>query len=118
MIKLTRAEEEIMQMIWDHGEVTVTQLIENMDPKPPHSSISSIVRLLEKKGFVGHKGYGRAYLYYPLVDKSDYFKFSFRRLVSMYFEGSMNELVSFLVKENDLKLSELEEIKKQLDEKE
>ncbi len=118
MIKLTRAEEEIMQMIWDHGEITVTQLIETMNPKPPHSSISSIVRILEKKGFVGHKGHGRAYLYYPLVNKKDYFKFSFKRLVTMYFEGSMNELVSYLVKENDLTLSELEEIKKDLEKNE
>jgi len=113
--KLTKAEEEIMQMIWDMGPTTVSGLIENMDsPKPPHSSISSIVRLLEKKGFVDHKAYGRTYEYFPLVDKKDYFRFSFRKLVGSYFDGGMNELVSFLVKEDDLSIEELSELTNKL----
>ena len=114
--KLTKAEEEIMQMIWDLKEVTVTQLIDHMpEPKPPHSSVSSIVRILEKKEFVNHRQQGRSFVYYPAVAKADYSRFSIKRLVSNYFEGSMNELVSFLVKENDLSLIELEQIKKQLE---
>ncbi len=114
--KLTKAEEEIMQMIWDMNEATVSQLIDNMgEPKPPHSSVSSIVRILEKKEFVHHRQEGRSFVYFPAVAKSDYSRFSIKRLVSNYFEGSMNELVSFLVKENDLSLSELEQIKKQLE---
>lgn len=113
--KLTKAEEEIMQMIWDMGETTVSQLIDKMDePKPPHSSVSSIVRILEKKEFVNHRQAGRSFVYYPAIAKADYSRFSIKRLVSNYFEGSMNELVSFLVKENDLSLTELEEIKQQL----
>ena len=115
MQKLTKAEEEIMQMIWDQEDTTVSHLIKKMkDPKPPHSSVSSIVRILEKKGFVNHRQEGRSFVYFPIVVKSDYSRFSIRRLVSNYFEGSMNELVSFLVKENDLTLSELEQIKEQL----
>jgi len=115
MQKLTRAEEEIMQMFWDKGPSLVSALIEEMpEPKPPHSSISSIVRILEKKGFLDHKTYGKTYEYYPIISKKTYSKFSLKRLVSNYFEGSVNELVSFLVKENDLTLSELEKIKQQL----
>ncbi|NNF34165.1 MAG: BlaI/MecI/CopY family transcriptional regulator [Saprospiraceae bacterium] len=115
MQKLTKAEEEIMQMIWDMGETSVSQLIDRMDePKPPHSSVSSIVRILEKKEFVNHRQEGRSFVYFPAIAKSDYSRFSIKRLVSNYFEGSMNELVSFLVKENDLSLTELEEIKQQL----
>ena len=115
MQKLTKAEEEIMQMIWDHSDVTVSQLIEKMkEPKPPHSSVSSIVRILEKKGFVDHRPEGRSFVYFPVIGKTEYSRFSIRRLVSNYFEGSMNELVSFLVKENDLTISELEKIKEQL----
>jgi len=112
--RLTKAEEEIMQMIWDNSPCTVSQLIEKMDPKPPHSTISSFVRILEKKGFVDHKAYGRTYEYFPIVTKKEYSSFSLKNLVTNYFEGSMNELVSFLVKENDLSIQELNELMQEL----
>lgn len=118
MQKLTRAEEELMQYIWEYGPTTVSQLIERMDePHPPHSTISSIIRILEKKGFLDHKAYGRTYEYFPIVEKKVYSKFSIKKLVSNYFEGSMNELVSFLVKENDLSLTELSEMIEKLNDK-
>jgi BlaI family penicillinase repressor len=114
---LTKAEEEIMQMFWDHGPSTVSGLIERMGPpKPPHSSISSIVRILEKKDFVDHKAYGRTYEYFPAIEKESYSKFSLKRLVSNYFEGSMSELVSFLVKEDDISVDDLKELTKKLEE--
>jgi predicted transcriptional regulator len=119
MQKLTKAEEEIMQMFWDHGPSTVSELIDLMDePKPPHSSVSSIVRILEKKEFLAHEAAGRSYRYNSIVDKRDYSKFSIKKLVSNYFEGSMKELVSFLVKEEDLSLSELERIKIKIEKEE
>lgn len=108
MQKLTKAEEEIMHLVWEHGAATVSQLISGMtEPKPPHSSISSIVRILEKKGFVDHKAYGRTYEYFPIVSKEAYSSFSIKKLVSNYFSGSMNELVSFLVKEEQVDVKEL-----------
>ena len=117
MKRLTKAEEEIMQMFWDHGASTVSALIELMEaPKPPHSSISSIVRILEKKEFVNHKAYGRTYEYFPIVEKESYSKFSLKRLVSNYFEGSMSELVSFLVKEDDISINDLKELTDKLEE--
>ena len=110
--KLTRAEEEIMQLFWENGPSLVSALIEQMpEPRPPHSSVSSIVRILEKKGFLDHKAYGKTYEYFPMITKAEYSKFSLCRLVHQYFEGSVNDLVSFMVKENDLTLSELEQIK-------
>jgi len=116
--KLTKAEEEIMQMFWDEGPSTVSQLIEKMeDPKPPHSTISSFVRILEKKGFVDHKAYGRTYEYFSVISKKEYSKFSLKSLVSNYFQGSMNELVSFLVEENDLSIKELTEMVNKMDKK-
>lgn len=116
--KLTKAEEEVMQLIWDQKEPsTVSQMIQQMpEPHPPHSTISSIVRILQKKKFVGYKAYGRTHVYAPLIDKKEYKKFSLKGLVSNYFEGSMNELVSFLVQENDLSLKDLSQIVKQLEE--
>jgi len=103
MKRLTKAEEEVMHMIWEVGPCTVSQLIANMDePHPPHSTISSIVRILEKKEFVDHKAYGRTHEYFPIVGKDDYSKFTLTKIVGDYFEGSMSNLVSFLVKEKDM----------------
>lgn len=119
MQRLTKAEEEIMQLFWDGGPQTVSQLIEKMDPpKPPHSTISSIVRILEKKEFLNHEAFGRTYQYFPTVAKKDYSRFSLSKLVSNYFEGSMKELVSFLVEEENLSISELAQLQQELKENE
>lgn len=118
MKRLTKAEEEVMHMIWEYGPCTVSHLISHMEePHPPHSTISSIVRILEKKEFVNHNTYGRTHEYYPIIEKEVYSKFSLKNLVSGYFEGSMNNLVSFLVKENDLSLKELSQVISELDKK-
>jgi predicted transcriptional regulator len=89
---------------------------QNQQEKPPHSSVSTIVRILEDKGFVGHKAYGRTYEYFPLLSKDDYGKQSLRKLVDDYFAGSARGLVSFLVKENDLNLQELMKLIEEVDE--
>ena len=110
--KLTKAEEEIMQMLWKAEEPsTISQLISSMElPKPPHSTISSIVRILEKKGFVDHKTYGRTHVYFPKIKKEDYTRFSIKGLVRNYFDGSPNELVSFLIRKNDISLNDLSDL--------
>lgn len=114
---LTKAEEEIMQIIWQKERCLVSDILKELgDPKPPHSTISSIVRILEKKGFVNHKAYGRTHEYFPIISKTDYSKQSLKKLVSNYFGGSMNELVSFLVKEEDLDVKELTDIIDKLEE--
>ena len=108
---LTKAEEEIMQIIWSKGRVLVSDILDDLgEPRPPHSTISSIVRILEKKGFVGHKAYGRTYEYFALMPKEEYSKHTVRNLIEEYFGGSANSLVSFLVKEKDLSLKELAEL--------
>ena len=118
MKKLTKAEEEVMQMIWEHGPCTVSHLISKMEtPHPPHSSISSIARILEKKDFLDHNTYGRTHEYFATIDKESYSKFSLTNLVTGYFGGSMNNLVSFLVKENDLSLKEISALMKNVEDK-
>lgn len=113
--KLTKAEEEIMQIIWAKDRVLVSDILDELgDPRPPHSTISSIVRILEKKGFVDHKAYGRTYEYFPLIPREEYSKVSVKDLITEYFGGSANSLVSFLVKENDLSLKELTELMESL----
>ena len=106
--KLTKAEEEIMQLFWEHGPSTVSQLLNQLPiPKPAQTTLSSFVRILEKKGFVNHKAYGRTYEYFPIITQEEYSKFSLKSLVSNYFGGSMKELVSFIAKEEDLSLKEI-----------
>jgi BlaI family penicillinase repressor len=119
MNRLTKAEEEIMQYIWDMGRCTVSQIIDAIsdEPKPPHSSISSIVRILEKKGFVDHKAYGRTYEYFPIVTKESYTGVSLKKLLNDYFEGSAQSLVSFLVKEEKVDKEELMKILKDADQR-
>ena len=111
MKKLTRVEEDVMQHIWDLKSCTVSKIIERLEgPKPPHSTISSIVRILEKKGFVDHEAYGRTHVYTPLIKREVYKKNSLKSLVSNYFDGSVENLVSFLVHEKEIGLADLQEL--------
>jgi predicted transcriptional regulator len=84
------------------------------EPKPPHSSVSTIVRILEKKGFIDHKSYGRTYEYFPIVSKEEYSRKSLTSLIANYFNGSPSELVSFLVNKEQTSVEELQELIKTL----
>jgi len=115
MKRLTKAEEEIMQIIWQLERCTVSDIRKHITdvltlPQPPHSTISSIVRIVEDKGFLDHKAYGRTHEYFPIITKEDYSKRTLKKLVSDYFEGSMDNLVSFIVKEKEIDINELTEI--------
>jgi predicted transcriptional regulator len=111
MQKLTKVEEEIMQFIWEYGPCTVSELIKRIPgKKPPHSTISSIVRILERKGFVDHKAYGRTHEYFAIVDRKTYTKRDLGRIISDYFDGSAEKLVSFLMKEKEIGLKELSDL--------
>lgn len=113
---LTKAEEEIMQIIWQLDRCLVRDVIEKLgDPDIPHSTVSSVVRILEKKGFVGHKAYGKTHEYFPLIAKEDYAQHGVKNLMEKYFGGSPKKLVSFLVQSEDLNLKELNELLKSLD---
>ena len=119
MKQLTKVEEQIMHIIWQLERCVVRDIIDKLEePKPPHSTISSVVRILEKKGFVDHKAYGRTYEYFPLITKEAYSRKTLKGLVKDYFGGSVNKLVSFLVKENDMDVQELTEMLEKLDRKE
>jgi predicted transcriptional regulator len=115
---LTKAEEEVMHIIWQLDRCLVRDIIDNLgDPEIPHSTISSVVRILEKKGFVDHKAYGKTYEYFPLVAKEDYAEHGVKSLMEKYFGGSPKKLVSFLVQNEDMNLKELGELMKKLDQK-
>lgn len=113
---LTKAEEEVMQIIWNLERCLVRDVIEQLgDPDMPHSTISSVVRILEKKGFVDHKAYGKTYEYFPIVTKEEYADHGVKGIVEKYFGGSPRQLVSFLVQSKDIDLAELKDLMKTLD---
>lgn len=111
MKELTRAEEQIMQVLWSLGKAYVKDIIERLpEPKPAYNTASTIVRILERKGFVGHEAFGKTHLYHPLVAKGDYTQAYLKSFVRNYFGDSYQELVSFFAKDRNLSVAELEEI--------
>mgnify|MGYP001814165136 CR=1 FL=1 len=117
--QLTKAEEEVMQVLWQLEKSNVAAVIEELPvPKPAYNTVSTIIRILEDKGFVSHEKLGRGYLYFPLVQKADYSNQSINKLVDGYFQGSFKSMVSFFMKKNDMSLTELEAILKEIDKKE
>lgn len=111
MKELTKAEEEIMQILWDHQEANVASIVEEFpEPKPAYNTVSTIVRILEGKGFVGYRKVGRGHIYFPLIPKAEYSNQTLTKLMDGYFKGSFKNMVSFFVKENDINVQELEAI--------
>lgn len=112
MKELTRAEEEIMHILWMIEKGFVKDILEKMpEPKPAYNTVSTIVRILEKKGFVGYKAYGKTHEYYPLVVKDEYSNTLMKSMVKNYFSNSFQQMVSFFASNKELSLKELEEIK-------
>lgn len=113
MEKLASKEEEVMQILWEIEKGLVSDIITMVpNPKPPHSTISSVVRRLERKGFVGHKAYGKTHEYFPLVTKGDYKKRTFKELIYNYFDNSLGKVVSFIAKEEKLSQEDIKELEK------
>jgi BlaI family penicillinase repressor len=116
MRDLTRAEEQVMQVLWKIKKGFVKDILEHFDdPKPAYNTVSTIVRILQEKGFVTHKAYGRTHEYYPVVTKSEYSKSHLSTFVNDYFSNSFEKMVSFFAKEKSISLHEMEEIMKIMD---
>jgi len=114
MKELTKAEEQIMQELWLLEKAFVKEIVDKLpEPKPAYNTVSTIIRILEKKGFVDHYAYGKTYQYFPLISKTDYTKSYFKNFLSGYFSNSFQEMVSFFAKEDKMTLSDLEEIIKE-----
>jgi len=114
MKELTKAEEQIMQELWTLEKAFVKEIVDKLpEPKPAYNTVSTIIRILEKKGFVDHYAYGKTHQYFPLISKPDYTKSYFKNFLSGYFSNSFQEMVSFFAKEDKMTLSELEEIIKE-----
>lgn len=114
--RLTKAEEEIMLILWKLKECTIRDVMNELDqPEIPYTTVSTVVRVLEKKGFVGHKAIGTTYLYRPLLDKKEYLVGHLSGIAANYFNGSLPRMAAFFAKENDLKLGDLQELMQEID---
>ena len=118
MKDLTKAEEQVMHALWKLEKAFVKDVIEEFpEPKPAYNTVSTIIRILEKKEFVDHKAFGKTYQYFPKVSKEEYTKHTAGQLVDNYFGGSFKNLVSFFVKDNDMTVKEMDELMKVIESK-
>ena len=109
--ELTKAEDQVMQILWKLEKAFVKDIVEEMpNPKPAYNTVSTIVRILETKGFVNHKAYGKTHEYFPTITKEKYTKFYLNNMIKGYFNGSFQNLVSFFAKENKMDASDLEKL--------
>ena len=116
--ELTRAELEIMQIIWEKGACFVNDILEQLpEPKPAYNTVSTIVRILEKKEFVSHTAFGKSHQYYPLIDHKSYTKGFMANVLDNFFGGSVGNMVNFLSDDKQISASEADEIIKMLTKK-
>lgn len=117
MKELTKGEEQIMQVLWEIQKGFIHDLLAQMpEPKPAYNTVSTIIRILEQKGFVDHKAYGRTYEYFPLISKKDYTRTYFRNFMANYFDNSYKSLASFFTREERLSRDDMEEIRRMMEE--
>lgn len=112
MKTLTKAEEQVMQHLWSLEKAFLKDIADAFeDPKPAYTTISTMVRILIEKGFIGFKQYGNNREYFPLVAREEYLKGQFRGVLKSYFQGSFSKFASFYADEENISLEELEEIR-------
>jgi BlaI family penicillinase repressor len=113
MKKLTKAEEQVMQILWKLEKGLVWDVIDQFpDPKPPYNTVSTVIRVLEKKGFVDHKAYGTTHEYFPLIKKEEYARVHFMYFMKNYFNNSFPKMAAFFAREKNLSMKEMEDILK------
>ncbi len=116
MKELTKAEDQIMQVLWGLEKGFVKDIIDKLpEPKPAYNTVSTIVRILETKGFIDHKAYGKTHEYFPLIAREKYTQFYLNNMVKGHFNGSFTSLVSFFARENQMKRTDIDALMKQLE---
>jgi len=112
---LTKAEEQIMQILWQLEKGFVKDVMDHIpEPKPAYNTVSTIIRILETKGFIGHEAFGKSHQYHPVISKEDYKRHATEKLLGNYFENSVESMFSFFVKEDKVDLSDVDEILKMI----
>lgn len=118
MEKLTRKEEEIMQIVWQLGQCFVKDVIGLLpDPKPHYNTVSTIIRNMEEKGYIAHRDFGGSHQYYPLIGREAYRKNFMNKVIDNFFDNSYKNVVSFFAKEEKISVEELKEIIRMIEQK-
>jgi BlaI family penicillinase repressor len=113
MKELTKAEEQIMQVLWEIKQGFVKDVIAELpEPKPAYNTVSTIIRILEGKGFIDHEAFGTTHRYFPIVNIEDYKSFASEKLLSSYFGNSVEKMFSFFIKQEKVDLKEADQILK------
>ena len=113
--ELTHAEQEVMHILWKKEKAFVKDIVEEFpQPRPAYNTVSTIIRILESKGFVGHKAYGKSHEYFPLIEKEKYMKGFLKNVMKSYFGNSFQNMVSFFAKENKMTTKDLDELMKEV----
>lgn len=116
MKEITKAQEEILKAIWEIENGAVTDVLEKLpDPKPAYNTVATVIKVLEKKGYVSHKTYGKTHVYFALITRQEYAHNIVRETFAGFFNGSLNQMVSPLIKNKKISIAELEELKQMLE---
>lgn len=117
MKELTKAEEQVMQVLWKIEKGFVNDVLAKFqEPKPAYNTVSTIIRILENKGFIDHKAYGKTHEYFPTISKKEYTQNYFKGFMKNYFSNSYEALASFLTSDKNISIAELEEMKALMEE--
>jgi BlaI family penicillinase repressor len=116
MKEITKAQEDLLKALWEIKEGAISDVLDSLDePKPAYNTVATVIKVLEKKGYVSHKTYGKTHVYFALVSKKDYAQHVMKDTFKGLFNGSLNLMVSSFVKNKDVSLRELEELKEMLE---
>jgi len=116
MKEITKAQEEILQALWQVNNGAVSDVLDILpDPKPAYNTVATVIKVLESKGYVAHKTYGKTNVYYPAISKNEYGQFVLKETFKGLFNGSLNQMMSCFVKNKDVSIQELEELKQLLE---
>lgn len=116
MKEITKAQEEILKALWEIHDGAVSDVLDTLpEPRPAYNTVATVIKVLEKKGYISHKTYGKTHVYYPVVSKKEYAQYILKETFKGLFNGSLYQMMSSFVKNKDLTVSELEEIKNMLE---
>lgn len=115
MKEMTKAEEQIMQILWELKQAFVQEIVDRMpDPKPAYNTVSTIVRILQEKGIVSHQVVGRGHRYYPLIEREAYSHYQLKHLIGNYFDHSFSQMLSFFTRKEKIDVRELEQVLREI----
>jgi BlaI family transcriptional regulator, penicillinase repressor len=116
MKEITKAQEEILKALWEIHDGAVSDVLDALpEPRPAYNTVATVIKVLEKKGYISHKTYGKTHVYYPVVSKKEYAQYVLKETFKGLFNGSLYQMMSSFVNNKDLTVSELEEVKDMLE---